>query len=242
MTNKLILVDGSSVLSRNYYGTLPFEYKKAKTPEEKEAAMKKVMKTADGRYTNAVFGMTKFLLKVIKEQKPTHMVVAWDISRNTFRRDIYPDYKGQRGETPTPLKEQFKLAQETLAYIGLAQYMLPTHEADDIVGTFAKKFENELPAYIITGDQDALQLITEQTKVWLTTGKAKDLYEKRNMNIKDLDIPDGCFEYTEHTFEEEYGLKPIQIIDMKALEGDTSDNIPGVRGVGPKAVYMYENS
>lgn len=233
---KLILIDGSSVLSRSYYGTLPWDAKKAKTPEEKQAAMKKVMQTKDGQHTNAVFGMTKFLLKVIREQRPTHMMVAWDISRDTFRRQLYKEYKGTRGNTPEELKSQFILAQKTLADIGLKQYMVSTHEADDIVGTFAKKFEQEIPTYIISGDQDSLQLVSDNTKVWLTTGKAKAFYEKRNINIKDLNIPDGTFEFTPLTFEEEYGLKPTQIIDMKALEGDSSDNIPGVKGVGPKAV------
>lgn len=236
MTNRLILVDGSSVLSKNYYGTLPFEFKKAKTPEEKEKAMEKVMKTSDGQYTNAVYGMMKFLLKVIKEQKPTHLVIMWDKSRDTFRRKIYSDYKGQRGETPKPLSSQFGLAQRLLKDIGISTYVHDDFEADDIIGTFAKKFENEISTFIITGDQDSLQLITEKTRVWLSTSKAKDLYINRGMDIKNVDVPDGCFEYTPLTFEEEYGLQPIQIIDMKALEGDSSDNIPGVKGVGPKAV------
>lgn len=233
---KLILVDGSSILSSNYYGSLPWDAKKAKTPEDRAEAMKKAMQTKDGQFTNGVYGMTKFLLKVIKEQKPTHMIIAWDISRDTFRREIYPAYKGTRGDTPAELKSQFILAQNTLEFIGLKQYMLSTHEADDIVGTFAKKFESEVPTYIITGDQDALQLITDYTKVWLKTDRHKDLYAKRNVNISELNIPDKTFEFTPHTFEEEYGIKPIQIIDMKSLEGDKSDNIPGVRGVGPKAV------
>lgn len=248
MKKKLVLIDGSSVLSKNFYGTLPWEYKKAKTLEEKVKAIRKAMKTKDGQYTNGVFGMMKFLLKVIEEQEPTHMVVAWDINRNTFRREIYPEYKGTRKETPEELKSQFILSQQLLDACGIYQGMvegefLEQFEADDVVGTFAKKFENDIPTYIITGDQDSLQLITDKTKVWLTTSKAEKLYEKRNINIKELNIPTGTFEFCPQTFEEEYGIKPLQIIDLKALEGDTSDNIPGVVGVGktsaPKLIQMF---
>lgn len=235
MTNKLLLLDGSSILSRNYYGSMPKSFKNAKTKEEREKAMSDVMKTSDGLYTNGLYGLVRFLFKLIKEQNPSHMAIAWDVSRDTFRKTLYPDYKGTRNETPYALKMQFELAQKTLAYMGFKQYKTATHEADDIIGTFAKKFEQHMPTYIITGDQDALQLVNEHTNVWFTTSKASEWYEARGVNAKMLPIPAKVFEYTVETVFEDYGLYPKQIIDLKALEGDTSDNIPGVKGVGPKA-------
>lgn len=233
MQNKLVLVDGSSLLSTSFFGTLPREWYTG----DKEIAKTKIMKTADGRYTNGVFGMMKILLKIIKEQQPSHLVVAWDVNRDTFRREIYPEYKAHRGETTEELKSQFPLAMEVLKAMNIAQYSAERFEADDIIGTLAKKFEQDVPVYIMTKDQDALQLITENTKVWLNTSKTKDMVDEFYGEYGTMyKAPDNFFEFTNETFEHFYGLKPIQIIDLKALEGDTSDNIPGVKGVGPKAI------
>lgn len=232
MTQKLVLIDGSSLLSRNYYGSLPASVKFGKTPEDKKLGMKDIMQTKDGLPTNGLYSMMRFILKVIREQKPTHMAICWDLSRETFRKKIYPEYKGTRNETPPQLKMQFELAKKTLDYIGLTPYILEDFEADDIIGTLARKFEDDIATYIITGDQDALQLVNDNTKVWYMTSKAKDWYKERNIDVKNLNIPDKTFEYTNETVEENYGLTPTQIIDLKALEGDTSDNIPGVSGVG----------
>lgn len=233
---KLLLIDGSSVLSTNFYGSLPWEFKKAKTPEEKAEAIKKAMKTSDGRFTNGVFGMTKALLKVLKKQKPDYIAVAWDVSRETFRRKLYKEYKGNRSKTPDALKSQFGLMQEVLDEMNIPQFKFEDFEADDIIGTFAKNFEEEVEVSILTKDQDALQLISERTNVWLSTSKSKKWFEELEIDQKEINIPDGTFEFTNQTFEKIYGLKPIQMIDKKALEGDASDNIPGVKGVGEKAV------
>lgn len=229
MKDMLILIDGSSLLSTSFYGNLPFEYMK-------NGDNRKLLRTSDGTFTNGVFTMTKKILSIIEEQSPKKLVVAWDLGRNgTFRKILHQPYKAHRKETPAELKEQFKTMQKLLSDMNIPQYMFEKYEADDIIGTLCK-FENVIPTYILTKDQDALQLISDNTRVWLMTDKAKDMYKERNINIKELNIPDNVFEYTPLTFEEVYGLKPIQIIDKKAIEGDKSDNIPGVSGVGEKTV------
>jgi len=235
--NKLVLIDGSSLLSTSFFGNVPREFYSAKTDEQRANAMAKVMKTSTGVFTNGVYTMSKVLLRIIEKQKPTHMAIAWDVNRASLnRKKKYDGYKSNRKDTAPELGAQFGLMQEVLKEMNIPQFKLEGHEADDIIGTFSTHFEDEIPVYILTKDQDALQLVTEKTRVWLTTSKAKEYYQERGLDPKALPIPDGVFEYTPLTFEEIYGLKPIQIIDMKALEGDSSDNIPGVAGVGPTSV------
>ncbi|MBR3484084.1 MAG: DNA polymerase I, partial [Lachnospiraceae bacterium] len=118
----LLLVDGSSLLTTQYYGNLPREILFAKTEEDKKKHYHKIMQTANGIYTNAVYGFMRTLLKILKSQKPKYLAVAWDKSRNTFRREIYADYKGNRGETPAPLKEQFILCEELLSAMNIKQF------------------------------------------------------------------------------------------------------------------------
>lgn len=231
---KLVLVDGSSLLSTNFFATAPMSYMKAKTEEEMEKGRKQLMQI-NGIYTNGVFGMMKELMKIIREQRPTHLCVAWDLNRNTFRRQIYADYKANRGETKPELKSQFPLAQEVLGKLGITQFVFDGYEADDIIGTLSKRFGETIPTFIITKDQDALQLVNEHVRLWYKTSrpeKAKEMYQEFGIDPKEFDIPDGVFEFTPLYVKEVYGLTPIQIIDKKALEGDTSDNIPGVKGVG----------
>ncbi len=124
-----------------------------------------------------------------------------------------------------------------LDQMNIPQFSADQYEADDIIGTFTKNFENDATVYIVTKDQDALQLVSEKTRVWLMQDKDKALqmYEERGINGKSLPIPDKMFEFTPITFKEVYDLEPIQMIDKKALEGDKSDNIPGVTGIGEKA-------
>lgn len=231
----LLLVDGSSLLTTNFFGTVPMEYMKAKTDEDLEKARKKIMQV-NGVYTNGVYGMMKALLKIIQSQNPSHVVVAWDLNRNTFRRELYPEYKANRGDTKPELKSQFPLAQEVLKEMGISQFVFEGFEADDIIGTLAKKFEGELPVYVLTKDQDALQLVNERTRLWYMTSKASDMYKDLGIDLKDFKLPDGVFEFTPLYVEHFYGVTPLQIIDRKAIEGDTSDNIPGVKGVGEKSV------
>ncbi|WAH38389.1 5'-3' exonuclease [Alicyclobacillus dauci] len=233
---KLILIDGSSLLTTAFFGNVPRDYYRLKDQADREEYLrKKALCTTKGVYTNAVYPMTRILLNLIERQKPTHFAVAWDVSRNTFRRKLYGEYKGHREDALPILSEQYRTMQELLQAVNIPQFWLDDYEADDIIGTLARKFESEMPVYILTKDQDALQLISESTRVWLMTSKAEELYKVRSLNLKELAIPDGVFEYSPVTFEEEYGLKPHQMVDKKALEGDNSDNIPGVKGIGEKA-------
>lgn len=231
----LLVIDGSSLLSTQFFGNLPKEIMFAKTMEEKEKYFPKIMQTATGVYTNAVYGFLRVLLKIIKDQKPTYLAVAWDISRNTFRREIYPDYKGNRGETLEPLKDQFKLCQHVLKEMGIVQFMDERYEADDFSGTLCQKFEEEVPIRVMTKDNDYLQLITERTNLWLihsTAKKTDELYEKYGLSKKELNVPDRTFLFTPELVEKEFGIEPSSVPSLKGIGGDSSDNIKGVPGVG----------
>lgn len=246
--NYLLLIDGSSLLSTQFFGNLPREILFSKTPEEKEKYYHKIMMTSKGVYTNAVFGFMRTLLKIIREQKPAYLAVAWDMTRDTFRREMYADYKGNRSETMEPLKKQFELCQEVLKKIGVAEFMDPYFEADDFCGSIASKFEGTLPVRIFTKDNDYLQLVTEQTHLWLmhaSQDKTDELFKKYKIDKNSLNIPDRAFELTPELVEAEFGVKPESIPSLKGLMGDSSDNIKGVPGVGPqtavKLIQAYGN-
>lgn len=231
----LLLIDGSSLLSTQFFGNLPREILFAKTIEEKQKYYHKIMMNSTGTYTNAIYGFMRTLLKVCKEQKPDYLAVAWDLSRDTFRRELYPEYKGNRSETMEPLKQQFVLCQQLLQRMGVYQLMDTRYEADDFCGTVAKKFEQQLPVRIMTKDRDYLQLVTEQTHVWMlfsSNDKADSLYQKYQIDQSQLTVADHAFELTPALVEAEYGVKPESISSLKGLMGDASDNIKGVSGVG----------
>lgn len=234
---KLLLIDGSSMLSTSFFGTLPTFYHKS--DEIKQAQiLNNLLKTSKGKYVNAVYPMTKILLKILTEQKPTHILVAWDLTRDTFRREIYKEYKGTREETVYPLKEQFKTMQDILKKLNIPQAIDNKYEADDFLGSYAKKFQNEIPISILTKDRDSLQLVDYNTSVWLNTSKSKKLNDKYNINKQYVEsLPDNIFEFTPLYIEKEYGLTPSQLIDLKAIIGDKGDNIPGIKGIGKKQEY-----
>ncbi len=198
---KIILVDGNNLLFRSYYAT---------------AYNGNFMKNSKGFPTNALFGFTNMINKIILEEKPTFMIVAFDKGK-TFRHDKFEVYKGKRIEMPEELKLQFPIAKEMLTYMGIKYYDIDNYEADDIIGTFAEycNKEEKYIGTIISSDKDLLQLIT-----------------------KDVDIkllkPKDYIRYNLETFKKDYGIEPINIIDLKALMGDQSDNIPGVKGIGEK--------
>ena len=197
----LILVDGNNLLFRSYYAT---------------AYNGNFMKNSKGFPTNALFGFTNMINKIINEEKPTHIIVAFDKGK-TFRHDKYTEYKAGRIQMPDELKQQFPLAKELLTYMGITYYEIDNYEADDIIGTFAKFCEEDenYTGTIISSDKDLLQLISKTVNIKLL--KSKDYIR-----------------YNEKTFKEDYGIEPINIIDLKALMGDPSDNIPGVKGIGEK--------
>ena len=173
---------------------------------------------ARGIHTNAVHGFAMMLVKLLKELAPTQIVIAFDKSRTTFRTALYPDYKGTRDKTPEELIAQIPLLKELAQTLGIPFLELDDYEADDIIGTLATQAaEGGTETVVVTGDRDALQLIRDGLTVVLTK---KGISDTRA--------------YDTAAFEEEYGFPPIRLIDMKGLMGDSSDNIPGVPGVGPK--------
>ena len=196
---KLLIVDGNSLLHRAFYA-LP------------------LLSSSEGVYTNAVFGFCNMLIKMINEQKPSHIVVAMDYERKTFRNELYSEYKANRSSTPEELGMQFALLEETLQTMGIKTIKIKGLEGDDIIGTLAKRFD--VPTIVLTGDRDSLQLIDDSTQVWLTK---KGISELKMMDTSAL--------------MEEYGVAPRQVIDAKALMGDKSDNIPGVKGIGEVGAY-----
>ena len=197
--DKLVLIDGNSLINRAFYATPVFS-------------------TKDGLPTNGVFGFIKLMLKIINEKKPTHFAVAFDLHAPTFRHKIYEDYKAGRKPMPDDLRPQIPLLKEVLRLMNIAVCELEGYEADDIIGTLAKRFSAQ--TYIYTGDRDSYQLVDETTNVCYTRKGVSDILE-----------------LTAENFKEVIGLTPAQIIDLKALMGDKSDNIPGVAGVGEKSAY-----
>ena len=203
---KLMLVDGNSVLFRGFYAT----------------CYGNIMKTTKGVYTNAVYAFAHMLDKALKMVEPDYCVVAFDKGKHTFRHDIAPDYKGGRKETPEELKGQFQLVREMLDCYHIPYLEYDDIEADDIIGTLAKKYK--LDTCILSSDRDLLQLIDDTTSVYVMKKGMSDIAEMDEKALKD-----------------EWGLKPYQIIDYKGLAGDTSDNIKGVEGVGDKTAVKLLN-
>lgn len=196
---KLVLIDGNSIAYRAFFA-LP------------------LLTNSSGIYTNAVYGFTMMLLKVLEEEKPTHMLVAFDAGKTTFRHQDYQEYKGTRQKTPGELAEQIPLVREMLDAFGIRHYAIENYEADDIIGTLARAGSGkDLEVLIVSGDKDLLQLVNEQVNVLLTR---KGVTETER--------------YDRKAVADRYGLTPQQIIDLKGLMGDASDNIPGIPGVGEK--------
>jgi DNA polymerase-1 len=244
---KFILIDGSSMLVTNYYGNLPKAIMFEKDPEKKEKLYPQIMHNAEGQYTNAMYGMMRTILKIMAEQEPTHMMIAFDKTRDTFRRQKYAEYKGNRGETPEPLKEQFVNMEEMLKAIGFQVMFDDNYEADDIVGSVVSKYEKEIPSFIITKDHDYLQLVSDYTRVWLLQTKQETADELVNKYAagygwdgKLSKLPDKAFEVTPPLCLSEYGVRPEQIPDLKGIQGDPSDNIPGVKGVSSAAIPLLK--
>jgi len=199
--NKLLLVDGNSILNRAFYGL----------PD---------LTTKDGLHTNAVLGFLNILFKLIDEEKATHICVAFDVKHPTFRHDMYQDYKGTRKPMPDELREQLPLIKEVLASMNIFTIERPGYEADDILGTLSRQADKEgYLVSILSGDRDLLQLATDKILIRLPKTKGgKTVIES----------------YYADDVRETYGVDPITFIDMKGLMGDTSDNIPGVPGIGEK--------
>ena len=201
------MIDGNSLSFRAFYA-LPLLSNKA------------------GIHTNAIIGNTKLHEKIIREEQPTHFLVAFDAGKTTFRHSKYSEYKGGRQKTPPELSEQFPYIRQLLDAYHIKHYELENYEADDIIGTLSKEADqNDFETIIVTGDRDLTQLATQNVTIYYT-----------KKGVTDVD------HYTPEFIAEKYnGLKPIQIIDMKGLMGDSSDNIPGVAGVGEKTAIKLLN-
>lgn len=196
---KLLLLDGNSLAYRAFFA-LP------------------LLTNDSGIHTNAVYGFTTMLQKILEEEKPTRMLVAFDAGKTTFRHESYGEYKGGRQKTPPELSEQFPYIRKLIDAYQIKRYEKELYEADDIIGTLAKQASaQDMDVIVVSGDKDLTQLATDQVSVYITRKGMTDI-EK----------------YTPAHIEEKYGLTPLQIIDMKGLMGDTSDNIPGVPGIGEK--------
>ena len=204
---KVILIDGNNILFRSFYAT---------------AYTGTIMKNSKGFPTNALYGFINMINKIINEENPEYIMIAFDKGK-TFRHDKYETYKDGRRETPNELKEQFPVAKKLVEAMGITYYEIDNYEADDIIGTFAKKVDEDkdFVATIISSDKDLLQLISDEVDVKLLR-------------------PTGFIRMDKQEFFNTYGVEPAKMVDLKALMGDASDNIPGVKGIGEKtAMKIY---
>jgi DNA polymerase-1 len=203
---KLLLIDGHSMAYRAFFA-LPAEN----------------FTTAMGQHTNAIYGFATMVISLMKEEKPTHVAVAFDVSRKTFRSEIFPEYKANRASTPDEFRSQMSYLHELIDACGIQHFQLEGYEADDLIATVSKKAESEgFEILICTGDRDSFQLVNPKTTV---------LYPKRGVSEMARMTPDSVFE--------KYGMTPAQYPDFAALRGDPSDNLPSIPGVGEKTAAKW---
>jgi DNA polymerase-1 len=205
-SKRVLLIDGHSMAYRAFFA-LPSEN----------------FTTAQGQHTNAVYGFATMLLSLLATEKPTHVAVAFDVSRKTFRSEIFPEYKANRAKTPDEFRSQMSYLHDLVTAFGITTFEVEGFEADDIIATIAKQAEREnAKVFICTGDRDSFQLVNEKTTV---------LYPKRG--VSDL------ARMTPQAVQEKYGMSPEQYPDFAALRGDPSDNLPSVPGVGEKTAAKW---
>ncbi len=201
MSEKIVLIDGHSIINRAFYGVPDLTNK-------------------DGLHTNGIFGFVNILFKILEEEKPDYLTVAFDVHHPTFRHKMFSEYKGTRKGMPQELHEQVPVLKELLTAMGIKIMELPGYEADDLLGTVAKRSEEKgMDVLVVSGDRDLLQIVTDNIRVCIPKTK-RGTTEYEMYYTKDV--------------QEKYGLLPLQIIELKALMGDSSDNIPGVPGIGEK--------
>ena len=201
---KLLLIDGNSIMNRAFYGIMG----------------SKMLTTKDGKYTNAVYGFLAIMFKIMEDLNPDYMAVSFDLKAPTARHKMYDKYKANRHGMPDELKEQMPMIKEVLRAMNIDIVEKEGYEGDDILGTLAKYGENQgLDVVILSGDRDTFQLATNKTTIRIPRTKAGKTETE---------------DYDRAKVVEEYGLEPKALIDVKGLQGDTSDNIPGIPGIGPK--------
>lgn len=206
---KFLVIDGNSILNRAFYGLAGAR-----------------MTTSDGIHTNAIFGFLNIYYMIFEKLNPDYIAVAFDLKAPTFRHKMYEEYKGTRKGMPDELKEQVPIIKDVLKAMNIHIFEMEGYEADDILGTIAslneKNTQKDIFTYILTGDRDSYQLISNKTNI---------IFPSSKMGKTDYTI------YTPELLKEEKGIEPYQIVDIKALKGDSSDNIPGVKGIGEKTAY-----
>ena len=212
MSEKIVLIDGHSIINRAFYGVPNLTNK-------------------DGLHTNGIFGVVIILFKILEEEKPDYLTVAFDVHHPTFRHEMFKEYKGTRKGMPQELHEQVPVLKELLTAMGIQIMELPGYEADDLLGTVANRSEAKgMDVLVVSGDRDLLQIVTDHIRVCIPKTK-RGTTEYEMYYTKDV--------------QEKYGLLPKQIIELKALMGDSSDNIPGVPGIGEKTataiLQQFEN-
>lgn len=232
---RLLIIDGSSMLVTAFYGNAPAGMKMAKTPEEKERFYPMLLQTKNGVFTNAVYTLLSMVIKIIRIQRPSHIAFVFDESREELKRkQVFPGYKANRGDFPAPLSQQFETAKTALSNMGFFVISRRGVEADDLAGSMVDMFEKEIPISLLTKDADYLQMVSPYVTVWkMQTDKQKANELRGQYELVD-NVPGNCFEYNEYLVLREMGIMPKQIPDLKGLAGDTSDNIPGVRGISEK--------
>lgn len=211
--SNLMLVDGMALLFRAFYAT---------------AVTGQFMINTKGVPTNGVQGFVKHMMTAVGKFNPSHVAVCWDMGSKTFRTEMFPEYKANRGEAPVELIPQFELVKEVVEAFDIPNIGVPGYEADDCIGTIARTSDEDVQVSILTGDKDILQLINDRTSVILLQ-KGYGNYQVHNRD----------------TLYNEKGIWPEQMIDLKALMGDPSDNYPGVKGIGEKTaiklLQQFEN-
>lgn len=198
--NKILIVDGMALLFRAYF-----------------AQQYSARRLADGTPTNAIYGFLQYLFDAVNQFQPTHVACCWDMGSKTFRTEMYTNYKANRPEAPEDLIPQFSLVKDIVAALNIPNIGLEGYEADDCIGTVSKQLSQMAHVYILTGDQDMLQLVEERIHVVIMKKG------RGNYAVYDLDF-----------LKEDKGIHPFQVVEMKGLTGDTSDNYPGVKGIGEK--------
>ena len=201
---KLVVIDGNSILNRAFYGIMS----------------SKMLQTADGTYTNAVYGFLAIMFKLVEDINPDYMVVAFDVKHPTKRHEMYKEYKGTRHGMPDELAAQMPIIKEVLTAMNIKIIELAGYEADDILGTLAKSSEKQgIEVTLLTGDRDSFQLASDKTTIRIPRTKNGKTETENFDRSKVLEV---------------YGIEPEELIEVKGLMGDKSDNIPGVPGVGEK--------
>ena len=201
---KLVVIDGNSILNRAFYGIMS----------------SKMLQTADGTYTNAVYGFLAIMFKLLEDVNPNYLAVAFDVKQPTKRHEMYKEYKGTRKGMPDELAVQLPIIKEVLEAMNIKVIEKPGYEADDILGTLAKYFEKQgIEVTLLTGDRDSFQLASDKITIRIPRTKGGKTETENFDKNKILEV---------------YGIEPTELIEVKGLMGDTSDNIPGVPGIGEK--------